>query len=209
MGLTENQYDSLPRNPKKETLGFHVSNIGKLDIKRNSIKMPNLLLIAGNGRNVGKTTLACRIISLFAPKTAVTGLKISPHQHSFNNDDVLFKNEKITILDEKQNSLKDSSLMLQAGAKWVYFVMVKQEHFNDSIDILIDLLPKSLIICESGGLHEFVSPGLFLMVKQKEEKIVKKHLLQYSPIIVNNDGKDFDFDIQKLEFINHQINIKK
>jgi hypothetical protein len=50
---------------------------------------------------------------------------------------------------------------------------------------------------------------MFLMVKRKEDKIVKNHLLQYSPIIVNNDGKNFDFDIQKLEFNDHQIKIKK
>ncbi len=173
------------------------------------IIIPNLLLIAGNGRNVGKTTLACRIISLFATKTEVIGLKISPHKHSFNEEDVLYKNEKLIILDEKQNSLKDSSLMLQSGAKKVYFTMVKPEDFYDSIGKLIELLPNSLIICESGGLHEFISPGLFLMVKRKEDEIVKKHLLQYSPIIVNNDGKDFDFDIQKLEFKNMQIKIKE
>jgi len=177
--------------------------------KNNATKMPNLLLIAGNGRTVGKTTLACSIISLFALKTEVTGLKISPHKHSFNEDDVLYRNEKIIILDEKQNSLKDSSLMLQSGAKRVYFVMAKPEHLNESIDKLIDLLPNSLIVCESGGLHEFVSPGLFLMVKRKDDEIVKTHLLQYSPIIVNNNGKDFDFDIQKLEFKNHQIKIKE
>ena len=170
--------------------------------------MSNLLLIAGNGRNVGKTTLACSIISWFADKTEVTGLKISPHKHSFNEDDVLYRNEKIIILDEKQNSLKDSSLMLQSGAKRVYFVMVKHEHFNDSIDKLIELLPNSLIVCESGGLHEFIIPGLFLMVKRKDDEIVKKHLLQFSPIIINNDGKNFDFDIQNLEFKNYQIKIK-
>lgn len=177
-------------------------------IKISAFKIPNLLLIAGNGRNVGKTTLACSIISLFAANTEVTGLKISSHKHSFNEEEVLFKNEKIIILDEKQNSLKDSSLMLKSGAKRVYFVMVKPEHFNESIDKLIELLPDNLIVCESGGLHEFVSPGLFLMVKRKDDEIVKKHLLQFSPVIVNNDGKNFDFDIQKLEFKNHQITIK-
>jgi hypothetical protein len=177
--------------------------------KNKSIHIPNLLLIAGNGRNVGKTTIACKIISFFASRTDVIGVKISPHQHSFNETDVLFRNEKITIIDEKQINLKDSSLMLQAGAKQVYFAIIKPEDFMDATEHLIQFLPDNLIICESGGLHEFVSPGMFLMVKRKEDKIVKNHLLQYSPIIVNNDGKNFDFDIQKLEFNDHQIKIKK
>ena len=98
--------------------------------------------------------------------------------------------------------------MLQAGAKKVYFAMVKPEHFSEEIDKLIELFPNKLIVCESGGLHEFVTPGLFLMVKRKGEEIVKKHLLQYSPIIVDNDGNNFNFDIQKLEFESHQIKIK-
>lgn len=175
----------------------------------NTIKMPNLLLIGGNGRNAGKTTLACKIISFFSAKTEVTGLKISPHHHFYNEEDTLFRNEKIIVLDEKQNTEKDSSLMLQAGASKVYFVMVKPEHFKESVDKLIELLPNNLIVCESGGLHEFVTPGLFLMVKRKEDEIVKKHLLLYSPTIVNNDGKNFDFDIQKLEFQDNHIKILK
>lgn len=209
MKIIENQCESLPLNPLKGTLRTPVANFKELGVNKGLIKRPNLLLIAGNGRNVGKTTLVCSIISLFATKTEVTGLKISPHKHTFNEEDVLYRNEKITILDEKKNSLKDSSLMLQAGAKRVYFVMVKPEHFYESIDKLIELLPNSLIVCESGGLHEFVSPGLFLMVKRKDDEIVKKHLLQYSPIIVNNNGKDFDFNIQKLGFKNHQIKIEE
>src|SRR5690606_33265073 len=172
-------------------------------------KIPNLVLIAGNGRNGGKTMLACRIITFFSTTTEVIGLKISPHSHLFNEEDVLFRNEKMIILDEKQNSLKDSSLMLQAEAKKVYFVMVEPEYLNESIDKIIEFLPRSLIICESGGLHEFVTPGLFLMVRRKDDEILKKHLLHFSPIIVNNDGKNFDFDIQKLEFQNHKIKTLK
>lgn len=174
----------------------------------NTIKIPNLILIAGNGRNVGKTTLACKIISFFSAKTEVTGLKISPHHHFYNEEDVLFRNEKIIVLNEKHNTEKDSSLMLQAGASKVYFVMVKPEHFKESVDKLIEYLHNYLIVCESGGLHEFVSPGLFLMVKRNDDEIVKKHLLKYSPILVNNDGKNFDFDIQNLEFRDHQIKMK-
>jgi len=173
-----------------------------------TIDIPNLLLIAGNGRNVGKTTLACKIISFFSGKSEVTGLKISPHQHAFSEAEVVFKNEQLVIIDEKQINSKDSSLMLQAGAKKVYFVMVKPEHLENAFEHLYQILPNHLIICESGGLHKLISPGLFFMVKRKGEEIVKTNLLQFSPIIINNDGINFDFDIQQLEFKNNQIKIK-
>ncbi len=176
--------------------------------RNTSIHLPNILLIAGNGRNVGKTTLACQIISFFAAKTEVTGLKISPHFHSFNHDDVRFKNENLIIIEEKEISKKDSSAMLQSGAKKVYFAMVNPKQLKYEMDNILQILPKGLIICESGGLHEFVVPGLFLMVKRKGEEIIKTHLLNYSPMMVNFDGKIFDFDIQKLKFEDHQIKLK-
>lgn len=167
-----------------------------------------MLLIGGNGRNSGKTTLACKIISAFAAESEVAGLKITPHFHNFNDEDVVLKTNHLVLIEEKQVSTKDSSLMLRAGAKKVYLVMVKQEHLHEAVEKLIEILPKSLIVCESGGLHEIVKPGLFLMVKQKEDEIVKAHLLQYNPVIVNNDGKNFDFDIQRLYYKNHQIKLK-
>jgi hypothetical protein len=176
--------------------------------KNINFKMPNLLLIAGNGRNAGKTALACKIIQYLTEKVEVTGLKISPHFHSFNEKDVIFKTEHFIVVDEKQTSLKDSSLMMKAGANKVYFVMVSQEYLSLAIEQLHSILNNKIIVCESGGLHEFVTPGLFLFVKRKGDEIVKTHLLEYSPIIVNNDGLNFDFDIQNIEFQNHKFSLK-
>ena len=171
--------------------------------------MPNLLLIAGNGRNVGKTHLACKIIKHFSPYEEVTGLKISSHFHPIEKENIILENENFIIAEERNNGTKDSSLMLLAGAKKVYFVMSKRDYLKDAFNELFHLLPENLIVCESGGLHEFVKPGLFLFVKRADEKIVKKHLLEYAPIIVNNDGKNFDFNIQQIEFIKNKFRIHK
>ncbi len=43
--------------------------------------MPNILLIAGTGRNVGKTLLACEIIQQLSKTMAVTAIKTSSHEH--------------------------------------------------------------------------------------------------------------------------------
>ena len=98
-------------------------------VEHTTIQIPHLLLIAGNGRNVGKTTLACKIIARFAGETEVTGLKITPHFHPVNEDDVVIQTNNFLIINETQISSKDSSLMLQAGAKQVFFVMAKREFF--------------------------------------------------------------------------------
>jgi len=212
----ENQINISPLNPPEKESGqalkgalrTNEAHFRELGVKKTTLKFPNLLLIAGNGRNVGKTTLACKIISWFSAEKEVVGLKISPHFYEFNEADVVFKNKQVAIVEEKKIDTKDSSLMLQAGAKKVYFVMVKPEHLHRAVEHMIKILPNKLIVCESGGLHEYVNPGLFLMVNRKGKEIVKTNLLQYDPIIVNNDGKNFDFDIHQVEFKNHQIKLK-
>lgn len=176
--------------------------------KNIKVKLPNLLLIAGNGRNVGKTTLACRIISHFANEMPVTAVKISPHFHDFDATDLVFGTENFVIINETKRTEKDSSLMLQAGASKVFFVMAKTGYLSEATEKLLQFLPENLIVCESGGLHEFVTPGIFLMVKRTGDEIVKTHLLNYSPTIVVNDGKDFDFDIRRLKFSNNKISLK-
>lgn len=168
--------------------------------KHETLKIPHLLLISGNGRNVGKTHLACKIIQYFSQKREVIGMKISPHFHTVRQENIILKNEKYVIVDEKEFSAKDSSLMLQAGAKKVFFIMSMQESLKDVVDELIKILPNKLIVCESGGLRKFVKPGIFLFVKRTGDEIVKPELLNYSPVIVNNSGFDFDFDIHNLEF---------
>lgn len=174
----------------------------------NKIELPNLLLIAGNGRNVGKTFLACSIINQLSQKTPVCGVKITPHFHAFEEKDVLLKNDNIIILEEKQQSQKDSSLMLRAGAERVLFVMTKKDALGESMEQLLPLLPDSAIVCESGGLHEYVEPGLFLFVNLNDREIQKKHLLDYNPVYVHNSGKNFDLDIKTIEFSNHQFRLK-
>lgn len=173
------------------------------------INMPNLLLIAGNGRNVGKTTLACRIIEQLSRNTKVTAIKISPHFHNFKDSEVIFKTDQCVIIAEKQDSPKDSSLMLKAGAEKVYFVMSHRENPGDAIEKISGYHKNEILVCESGGLREFIEPGLFLFVKRTGDEIVKKHLSGYSPIIVNNDGIDFDFDIKRIEILNNHFVLKQ
>jgi len=170
--------------------------------------MPGLLLIAGNGRNVGKTFLACKIIRYFSQTRDVTGVKISPHFHPATESDILIKTENFIIVNEKQINEKDSSLMLQSGAKPVVFMMVKPGFIGEAFEKLQSFLPETLIVCESGQVHEVVTPGLFLFVKRAGDEIIKPEYLKYLPVIVNNNGNYFDFDIQHIQFENNELSLK-
>ena len=172
------------------------------------IEIPNMLIISGNGRNAGKTTLACKIIQHLSQNNKVTGIKISPHFHTIKKGSAIIKTEKFLISEEKQTTLKDSSLLLQAGANKVYYVIAKQENLYEAFTELLKIIPEDFMVCESGGLREFVEPGIFLFVKRSGDIIVKKHLLNYSPIVVNNDGNNFDFDISRIKMGNNMFRFK-
>lgn len=171
--------------------------------------MPNLLLIAGNGRNQGKTYLACKIIQHLSESKNVTGLKISPHFHDYPLEDLLCKSDKFIILKESKINKKDSSLMWQAGANQVYFIMTKQVHIADAFAYLHKYIQQDIIICESGGLIEVVKPGIFLFVTRKDNPIQKKHLLDFDPYIINNGGVEIDFDCNTIAFQNNRFAIQQ
>ena len=171
------------------------------------IDYPNLLLIAGNGRNVGKTYFACRIIESLSKQASITGLKITSHIHEHNSDDVLLKDKHYVILQEKQISGKDSSLMLQAGAKQVFFVMAEPEYLPEAFEKLSAYLPKTPIVCESGGLHEIITPGLFFFIYATGTPIKKQKHLIHNPIIVKNDGENLKFDYNKVQLNNNKFSL--
>lgn len=171
-------------------------------------KMSNLLLVAGNGRNVGKTWFTCRVIEHLATFTKVSAIKISSHFHPYTEDAVLLKTEDFIIIEEKRITQKDSSLMLQAGAQKVYFIMAAQAHLAEAFSQLQPHLPHHAIVCESGGLHQVLNPGLFFFVNREGKEIVKTHHLAYTPIQVINNGVAIDFNIKKIDYKNGELVLK-
>ncbi len=172
------------------------------------LKYPNMILIAGNGRNVGKTTFARKIISHLSESNTVIGLKVSPHLHDLNEDlELILKTSDYLITREKGRSRKDSSLMLQAGAKKVFLIMAKQDFLEEAFSMIARELQDHVVIAESGGLSELIKPGIFFFITKPEEKIIKEHYLKYGPIMVNNENSGFDFDPKWLSHKDGQFSI--
>ncbi len=165
-----------------------------------------MILLAGNGRNVGKTTFALLIIRHLVKYGDVIGLKTSPHMHDLNEDlEVLIRTSDYVVAEEKGQSKKDSSLMLQAGAKRVFFIMAKDEFLEQAFSVITKKLEDAIVVAESGGLSTLITPGFFFFVKHPEDQITKKHSLKYNPIMVNNGDTGFDFEVERLSFKNKHI----
>jgi len=173
------------------------------------IEFKNVILVSGSGRNCGKTTIACNIISHLSKSNNVIGLKISPHFHKTNNSQTLIT-EGIGYKIFKENDIttnKDSSRMLQAGANDVYFVLCDDDNILVTQNILKQLLPlKSAVVCESGLFAKNFKPGLHILVEganpDKSKKSYKTNLQKsdIKIIFLNFEANDLSIEYNNLDY---------
>lgn len=179
------------------------------------IELPNMLLIAGSGRNTGKTTLACNIIRKFSPVNNIIALKITPHFHkNIQSGKVLINTTNLFIAEETNPATgKDSSLMLGAGARQSFFVMASDENFGIAVREICRLTPPdALIVCESGGLRYNLIPGIFLMINHINSGMIKhgtEKLKLLTSFLVTFDGVRLDFDLDKIEITDNRWTLKQ
>jgi len=160
---------------------------------------PNILLVTGNGKNVGKTTLSCAVIEHFKEEKII-GVKISPHFHDFNPEieDVLYQTKDIIIIEEhRRNTGKDSSKLKSAGAYRVFFIMVLDHNLQEAFDKLIEIASLDYpMIIESAALRNIIKPSVFLLLNHIDRPKPKpsiEHLLDYvdHKITLSQNGHDF------------------
>lgn len=166
----------------------------------------NILLIAGSGRNVGKTTFACVIIKAEKEKE-VFAIKITPHFHEptpFLLEVVCGKGW--TIFEETNLSIpKDSSLFLQHGAKISFLIQSEKDSLKEAFDAFKNYLPtNNPVIIESTGLVEIIKPGFLIFVLPDGEcqKTEIESMLEQADLIVISDGKKFYPSPDKIAFTN-------
>ncbi len=177
------------------------------------LKLPQLLLIAGNGRDSGKTALACLIIQKFSPDHQIIALKISPHKHRIaTGGKVICDQENLYITEETDAGTgKDSSRMLQAGAGRSFFICSTEDQLPGALDKILELTDDhTLLICESGSLRLFAEPGLFFIVGRAGSEDIKpgtQNLLQFHNIWLTFDGRHFNLNLN--EIVIHHNSWKK
>lgn len=159
--------------------------------------MNDFILIAGSGRNVGKTTLACKIIEALSMEGAVMAVKISKHVHQLTEKQkVIFELSGLLIAEElDKSSSKDSSRYLQAGAKRSLFVQASNEKFSTLAVWLKENLTGT-VICETGFLGNFLTPtkAFFVEGAEKQKEIQWKFPFRRTTF----DGKEFHPSVKEL-----------
>lgn len=154
-----------------------------------------LILVGGTGRNVGKTEFVCRLIEAISKDHDVFGLKVS----AIFPDEVLFhgNHEKelsqFHLFEEKRiDTRKDTSRMLQAGAKKVFYLQSEDQFIEQGYKEFLSLIPENgVIVSESNSLGYFVKPVRHIIVKAEAGPVKPRaeKLLEQADIIISSDGR--------------------
>ncbi|MCF8233420.1 MAG: hypothetical protein K9G67_00780 [Bacteroidales bacterium] len=167
---------------------------------------PNILLVAGSGRNVGKTSVVERLIHGFKDH-GIIALKVSPHFHALRGDEefIVRKNEYNIIEENTTGSTKDSSRFLRAGAQKVFFIQALGKNLEEAFNRTFDLLPEhAALIVESGGLRDYIKPGLFIYVKGKQNDNKPADYSSKADVITNLS----DFDTNRITWTGKEWKVK-
>ena len=144
-------------------------------------EMSRLLLVAGTGRHCGKTSLVCRIIESLSPTKKPVCIKISNNFDSQAGSKVIAETASWRLIEETVACTdKDSSRMLAAGARRVFFLEAEGEDINLAFNAILQVIdPDSAILVESGSLRKWWKPSLFLIIHRSgtEPKSSTKALL--------------------------------
>jgi len=174
----------------------------------------NILLIAGTGRNVGKTLFACRLIEELACKNELVCIKVSPHFHKLSAEiEIIRDTENFSIAKENnKKGSKDSNRLFQAGCGKVYYVQAKDDHLPEVLSYFEKIISaETPVICESGGLRDLIEPGLFLMINKENNINIKPRAISYGQLAdkwIEFNGDNFDFTAEKIVFTNNEWKIK-
>ncbi len=153
-----------------------------------------LLIIGGTGRNTGKTEFVCRIIQKFSANHDIFGLKVSsifPDEELYHGNHSVNEPQYGLFEETRCETTKDTSRMLRAGAKRVFYLRGDDQVIKDSYEFFCDKLPtRAIIVCESNSLAQVVQPGLFLMVRSSNGTIKPRAVeqLEKADLIIVSDG---------------------
>ncbi|HNQ69549.1 MAG TPA: molybdenum cofactor guanylyltransferase [Bacteroidales bacterium] len=182
----------------------------------------NLIIIGSSGRNAGKTEFACRLISDNQNRFPVYGVKIKRICTNKDECDNLCKNcllgklpiPGFEISEENDKTTgKDTSRMLLAGAKKVYFIKSEKDKLELAFLELMKIIPKNaIVVCESNYLRQYIKPGLFVLIRNNEDENLKESYvstLKFADKIVNFKNSNWDFQPSRISFQDNEWTIKE
>lgn len=170
---------------------------------------PNILIVSGSGRKVGKTSLISELIKGKSAEFEIAAVKISPHVHdSTSIQQMVFSKGNCKIFIESEFNLKDSSVFLKSGAKPVYYMQTDDINLKEGFNFIISELKNKLVVCESGMLSSLIKPGVSVYIESEFNLAVNKNKTNArsrAGLVISSDRNNLS-DV--LKNINERIVIK-
>jgi len=189
--------------------------INRLDRKILMFNMPNMLLIGAADRNVGKTAFACEMIKIFSASLPVTAFKITvikekngmcPRGGKGCGVCTSVSGNFMITEELNNNTHKDTSKMLAAGAVKVLWLRVMENFMDEGVKALLDSIVdpiNSAVICESNSIRKVIDPGLFIVFRKKNVNYIKpscNEVIHLADKIINFDPVFFKFSVDLKRF---------
>jgi len=133
-----------------------------------------LIIVGGQAKNVGKTTLICNIISVF-PDLQWTAVKVSNHHHITENCEVLNEGPGWRILQQNRGAdHSDTARFLKSGATRALLVQADNHSLEEACVSLMQAIPaETAVIVESASAAEFLKHDLLLLLLDSEQSDFK------------------------------------
>jgi hypothetical protein len=168
-----------------------------MDIKNelnDMLKNKQLLVVGGTGRDVGKTEFVCQLIGKISEIRPVYALKVSaifPDEELYHGTHAI-EEEQLHLFEETRfTTNKDTSRMLRAGARRVFYLRSNNEGIRSGFDYFLKIVPETaVIICESNSLGQIVAPALSIIVKSVNGPIKQRAISQLdsADLVIISDG---------------------
>ncbi len=158
-----------------------------------------ILVVGGQARNVGKTSLVTALIKAL-PERRWTAVKIAQHAHDLPDD------SSYAIREEDNSAGEgDTARYLLAGARRALLLSVRPGHLADAMaDLRRELGRADDAILESNSVLELLEPDVYLAVldpgNPEFKSSARQYLQQASAVVLNEVGrKNFRWDKALLE----------
>ncbi len=186
------------------------------------LSRPDFLIIGASGRNTGKTEFACKLIAKYTNSYNVYGIKVTTidknegrcprGSKSCGVCDSLEGDYAITE-ETDPTSGKDTSRMLQAGAQKVLWLKVDSRHIASGTKALKEMIPENtIVICESNSLRTELEPGIFLVIRNNNDKSIKRscaNVINYADKVITFDNMSWDFSPDRILIKNNEWIIRE
>lgn len=158
-----------------------------------------IVVVGGQARNVGKTSLVSNLIKA-VPERRWTAVKITQHEHDLSREGSYVLREETDAAGDA-----DTSRYLRAGARRALLLSTRPGRLADAIPALRRELGRADdVILESNSVLEFLEPDVYLAVLDPAiadfKSSARQYLQQASAVVLNEpQSRSFRWDKALLE----------